>query len=240
MLLRPQAERAAVGFRPPPRFIGLCKGHVAAASCISKVDCTASFLWAFPSFFPLEVSRSGFLSTAPPRFFPRQQGTVGKPRMRGQATLCHHHVIFSWAFHSTGSSAGYTGSTHPSLQGRSRSPYLCNARRGSLENRFRDSVAVFTLNECLLNWIISLLQICNVHLHLPHFLWGWQLTLESDRFCNLHGNHGFRQDYQLVLKPKVVYHQGNGQQNYGLFIQWNNTTMWGNLSTHNSMLVSHG
>lgn len=72
------------------------------------------------------------------------------------------------------------GSTYPSLQGRSRRSYFCNVQRGSLGNRSRGSVAGFTLNECLLNWIISLLQICNVHLNLPHFLWGWQLTLESD------------------------------------------------------------
>lgn len=94
------------------------------------------------------------------------------------------------------------GSTYPSLQGRSRRSYFCNVQRGSLGNRSRGSVAGFTLNECLLNWTISLLQICNVHLNLPHFLWGWQLTLESDHFLQPPWKSWIRARLSIGVKTK--------------------------------------
>lgn len=49
-LAQATAELAAADFCPLPWFTGLYKGHVAAASCISKLDCTASSEHFLPSF----------------------------------------------------------------------------------------------------------------------------------------------------------------------------------------------
>ena len=136
----PQAKRSAAGFCLLPRFTGLYKGRIAAASCISKLDYTALFLCFLPS-FPWR-SRKNVPVPARLCLFPQKQRMVGKPSMRGQAPLGHHqHVIFSWAFHPLGSSAGEMGSAPPSLQGGCRNPYS-NVLRSSLKTRFRGSVAV--------------------------------------------------------------------------------------------------